>query len=444
MIVTNPIRNGVLETDLELAGHSITQDGTPITLGGVPLSRTINGHPLSSDVTLTAADVSALTQAAADALYSAIGHTHTFTSLTGKPTTIVGYGITNAYTKTEVDSAISAAAVGLLDDRGSYNASGNAFPSSGGSGGAGAILKGDLWTISVGGTLNGIAVTAGDVVRALVDTPGQTGSNWVVTENNLGFVPVNTAGTLALGGFSAITGTLPAGNVATLNQNTTGSAASLSVSGQTGLITLTGIIGTNRIKTVRDAADTILELGGSYTPTGTWTNMVLASPSVTGSLTTTGAITSTASSTGAFSNTIQNTNSAGVAALVAASDTTTCEFGMRCSARAAYGVLLASQAYLYTASAAGIVFANDTDSGLIDFVVATSLTVRSLRITKARVAMNVPAQLKSYTVATLPAGSEGDMAYVTDATAPTYNATLTGGGSVKVPVFRNATVWVSH
>jgi hypothetical protein len=29
---------------------------------------------------------------------------------------------------------------------------------------------------------------------------------------------------------------------------------------------------------VRDAADTILELGGNYTPTGTWTNMVLTSP----------------------------------------------------------------------------------------------------------------------------------------------------------------------
>ena len=64
----------------------------------------------------------------------------------------------------------------------------------------------------------------------------------------------------------------------TLNQNTTGSSASLSVSGQTGLISLTGITSTNRIKTVRDAADTLLELGGSYTPTGTWTSLTLAAP----------------------------------------------------------------------------------------------------------------------------------------------------------------------
>ena len=48
-----------------------------------------------------------------------------------------------------------------------------------------------------------------------------------------------------------------------------------------------------------------------------------------------------------------------------------------------------------------------------------------------------------YTVATLPAGTVGDRAYVTDATAPTWLATLTGGGAVRCPVFRNATVWVS-
>lgn len=63
---------------------------------------------------------------------------------------------------------------------------------------------------------------------------------------------------------------LVAADIPTLNQNTTGSAASLSISGQTGLLTFTGLTTTNRTKTVRDAADTILELGGSYTPTGTW------------------------------------------------------------------------------------------------------------------------------------------------------------------------------
>jgi hypothetical protein len=61
---------------------------------------------------------------------------------------------------------------------------------------------------------------------------------------------------------------------------TSSSAASLSVSGQTGLMTVTGITSTNRAKTVRDAADTVLELGGSYTPTGTWNvgSMTFTSP----------------------------------------------------------------------------------------------------------------------------------------------------------------------
>lgn len=51
--------------------------------------------------------------------------------------------------------------------------------------------------------------------------------------------------------------------------------------------------------------------------------------------------------------------------------------------------------------------------------------------------------LVPYTVATLPPGTVGDRAYVTDATAPAWNTALTGGGAVVVPVFRNATVWVS-
>ncbi len=49
-----------------------------------------------------------------------------------------------------------------------------------------------------------------------------------------------------------------------------------------------------------------------------------------------------------------------------------------------------------------------------------------------------------YTVATLPAaGTKGRMAYVTDATAPTYLGALTGGGTVNTPVFDNGTAWVS-
>jgi hypothetical protein len=94
---------------------------------------------------------------------------------------------------TAAEAYADALVVGLLDDRGNFDASANAFPSSGGSGAAGAIVKGDLWTISVAGTLGGHAVTAGDVVRALVNTPGSTDSNWAISENNFGYVAENTA-----------------------------------------------------------------------------------------------------------------------------------------------------------------------------------------------------------------------------------------------------------
>jgi len=50
----------------------------------------------------------------------------------------------------------------------------------------------------------------------------------------------------------------------------------------------------------------------------------------------------------------------------------------------------------------------------------------------------------AYTVATLPvAGSAGRRAYVTDALAPTFLGTMTGGGAVVTPVFDNGTAWVA-
>lgn len=109
-------------------------------------------------------------------------------------------GLTRSLNTVTVDTSVIATkayadslVVGLLDDRGNYDASGNVFPSSGGSGTAGAVLKGDLWTVSVAGTLGGVAVTAGDLVRALVDTPGQTAGNWAVSETNIGYTALNAS-----------------------------------------------------------------------------------------------------------------------------------------------------------------------------------------------------------------------------------------------------------
>lgn len=92
-----------------------------------------------------------------------------------------------------VNNAINTAVVGLLDYRGTYDASSNLFPASGGSGLLGAILKGDFWIASVAGTLGGTSVTIGDLIIALIDTPGQTAGNWDIVSNELGYVPENVA-----------------------------------------------------------------------------------------------------------------------------------------------------------------------------------------------------------------------------------------------------------
>jgi hypothetical protein len=47
----------------------------------------------------------------------------------------------------------------------------------------------------------------------------------------------------------------------------------------------------------------------------------------------------------------------------------------------------------------------------------------------------------SYTVATLPAGSAGMRAFVTDATVTTFASAVAGGGTNKVPVFHDGTGW---
>jgi hypothetical protein len=50
-------------------------------------------------------------------------------------------------------------------------------------------------------------------------------------------------------------------------------------------------------------------------------------------------------------------------------------------------------------------------------------------------------------VSSLPtcnSGTQDQWSVVTDATSPTYNGALTGGGAVRVPVYCNGTAWSSH
>lgn len=61
-----------------------------------------------------------------------------------------------------------------------------------------------------------------------------------------------------------------------------------------------------------------------------------------------------------------------------------------------------------------------------------------------KVSVSNPVNLKGYTVATLPAGVTGDVAYVTDALAPSFLVTIVGGGAVVTPVFYNGANWVAQ
>lgn len=78
-----------------LAGYGVTDGVNAVSVtgnGNAVTSASIDGHTL----TLTKGST-----------FSLSGHTHTFASLTSKPTTIAGYGITDAYTKAQVDSTVA-------------------------------------------------------------------------------------------------------------------------------------------------------------------------------------------------------------------------------------------------------------------------------------------------------------------------------------------------
>jgi hypothetical protein len=71
--------------------------------------------------------------------------------------------------------------------RGAYDASVDAYPSTGGSGVSGDIMGGDEWYVSVEGELTvpgsgTITVYPGAIIKALVNTPGTTPGNWKVIQ----------------------------------------------------------------------------------------------------------------------------------------------------------------------------------------------------------------------------------------------------------------------
>ena len=87
----------------------------------------------------------------------------------------------------------------------------------------------------------------------------------------------------------------------------------------------------------------------------------------------------------------------------------------------------------------------DTASNFVVTMPAATTTVVATDVTQTLTnkTLTLPI-LSSYTLSTLPTvGTVGRVALVTDALSPTYLATLTGGGSVKVMALDNGTNWVA-
>lgn len=72
----------------------------------------------------------------------------------------------------------------------------------------------------------------------------------------------------------------------------------------------------------------------------------------------------------------------------------------------------------------------------------TATTALTIKGATQEIICAAPIRFAGYTVATLPAGNAGDNAYVTDALAPTFLATVVGGGAIVTPVFYNGSAWV--
>jgi hypothetical protein len=129
--------------------------------------------------------------------------------------------------KTYVDASVS----GVLDDRGNWDASTNLFPTTGGSGPGGSILKGDLWFVSVAGILGGTSVVVGNNFRALVDNPTLS-TDWNILNVGLGYIPENIANKGVANGYASLdaTGKVPSTQLQYKTVHTHGFANSINLS----------------------------------------------------------------------------------------------------------------------------------------------------------------------------------------------------------------------
>jgi hypothetical protein len=109
-----------------------------------------------------------------------------------------------------VQMAIANQITSAKSFRGGYDASTGLFPSTGGSGTAGAVVAGDVWVVTTAGTIAGTFCDVGANLLALVNAPGQTSSNWAININGVATVFGRTGVVSAQSGdysFGLISGT---------------------------------------------------------------------------------------------------------------------------------------------------------------------------------------------------------------------------------------------
>jgi hypothetical protein len=83
-------------------------------------------------------------------------------------------------TSGQLKAKITNSNYGTHSARGNYDASTGVFPSSGGSGGAGAIVAGDRWTVNVQGSIYGVLCIVSTKITCINSTPGQDPENWLI------------------------------------------------------------------------------------------------------------------------------------------------------------------------------------------------------------------------------------------------------------------------
>ena len=144
-------------------------------------------------------------KSASDARFAALGHVHAFSELTGKPTTIAGYGITDAMTTSQISTAIAQAKADIV----------NSSP-------AALDTLNELAT-ALGNDPNFATTTAtalGNRLRVDISTQGLTDAQRANGRANLGLgsAALNNAGDYMLY-TGVVPGTAPAGLI--LNTSTT-------------------------------------------------------------------------------------------------------------------------------------------------------------------------------------------------------------------------------